>query len=76
MLRPHPHPKALFVGVSGRANDAVDAIGCRWFDRGTTAVHFERDGQMLRIAAMYHRVIPQPPYHCFGIRNGRLAKAK
>jgi hypothetical protein len=31
---------------------------------------------MLRIAAMYHRVIPQPRYHCFGIRNGRLAKAK
>jgi len=25
---------------------------------------------------MYHRVIPQPPYHCFGLRNGRPAKAK
>src|SRR5271165_2701935 len=45
------------VGVSGRANDAFDAIG-RWsFDRAATAVHFELRGQMLRIVAMRHCVI-------------------
>ena len=53
-----PLTKALFVGVSGRVNDAVDAIRGRWFDRGTTGVHFERGGEMLRIAAMHHSVIP------------------
>jgi hypothetical protein len=39
-------------------------------------VRFERGGEMLRIAAMRHRVISQPRRHFFGVRHSRLARAE